>query len=352
MKIQIRCEDLLNGIRKAKDICKKTINPILSNILIEALEDNIKIYSTNLNEYIMTTENAKVLKTGHVCINAEKIYQITSCLSGVLYLETIDNFLYIENGNSKFKMMTIADKDFPLLEVKNEGTILNLDAKEFKESIRKNLISTSKIPNDLLNSICFNIENNILELASTDGNRLSINKLNCIAYNTKFLIPKNTLINIIKYEINNIEIIVNDKSAIFIIDNTIYKTNIITDDYPPYNKLIPNNRNIVTINKNILLKSIEKISVMANEKTNIVKLIFDNNKLILLSESDNGSVEDIIDIDYNNEKLEICFNYLYILDFLKVVNNETVSIELDTSLSATIFKGEFLYLLMPVQMKG
>lgn len=352
MRLQIHCEDLLNGIKKTKDICKKTTNPILSNILIEALKNNIKIYSTNLNEQIITEVKADIYEVGKVCVNADKIYQIISCLSGVLDIEVIENFLYIKSGNSKFKIITIDNKDFPIIDINNEGTILNLDAKDFKESVKKVLISTSKYITDILSGVYFNVINNILELVSTDGNRLSINKIPCIAEDISFLVPKNILNNIIKYDINNIEIIANKSFVTFIVDNTIYNTDVLTATYPPYNKLIPTNNNIVKLNKNTLLKSIEKVSIMANEKNNTIKLIFKNNQLILLSESEDGSVKDIIDIDYKEAELEINFNYLYILDFLKVVNDEIVLIELNNDLSATIFRGEFLYLLMPVQVKG
>ena len=135
-------------------------------------------------------------------------------------------------------------------------------------------------------------------------------------------------------------------------DNTIYKSNLMNGQYPKYQQLIPQNTNFVAIDKMQLLKAIERVGIMVNERTNIVKLMFKADNLMLVADNvESGNAEESLDIDYKQDDLTIAFNYAYMLDFLRTTQSDVINVELNQALSPTIFRGEFVYLLMPIQIK-
>ena len=127
--------------------------------------------------------------------------------------------------------------------------------------------------------------------------------------------------------------------------------------YPKYNQLIPTDcpkEAIVKISQ--LVSALERVSIMVNERTSIIKFELKDNKLILTADTpDSGTAEDEIDVDYTQEEIKIAFNYKYVLDSLKNMDTEEVKIGLNTSLSATVLKPnseeDYVCLIMPVQIR-
>jgi DNA polymerase-3 subunit beta len=127
--------------------------------------------------------------------------------------------------------------------------------------------------------------------------------------------------------------------------------------YPKYNQLIPAENKIVAFaNKKAFIDSLERTAVMANERTNIVKLSLDNNNMSLAAQTpDVGDSKDTMAVLYDGDTLNIAFNYKYVIDALKVIESDDVRMETNGPLSPTIFKGKedngYLCLVMPVQVK-
>ena len=139
--------------------------------------------------------------------------------------------------------------------------------------------------------------------------------------------------------------------------NILLISRLMEGQYPKYNQLIPKDSPkevIVSISQ--LTSSLERVAVMVNERTSIVKFEFKDNKLILTADTpDSGASEDEIDIDYTAEELKIAFNYKYVLESLKNMETSEVKIGLNSSLSATVLKPnndeDYICLIMPVQIR-
>jgi len=101
---------------------------------------------------------------------------------------------------------------------------------------------------------------------------------------------------------------------------------------------------------------LERVSVMVNDKTSIVKMLFRENELTLSGDTpEAGKSEDTIDIEYSGEELLIAFNYKFVLDALRIIESDNVVIGLREALSATVLKpqseDDFICLIMPVQIR-
>ena len=355
MKLLINQKEFAKAIKIVKDVCdKRSLQPILATLMIETVDGGIKVYGTNLNESIVTSVEAKVEQQGKVCVNADKLNEIVNRVDNPIELETNGGYLHVKAGKAKFKIMTVNENEYPNVKFMNEGDIIVFNAKEFKQSVKNVLISVAYENTNVLSGVDLKIEDNKLKLASTDGNRLSVDEIECSGNNREIVCPKNLLINLIKNDFENLEMVCGDNDITFIADNTIYKANLINGQFPKYEAIIPQNNNkIATIKTSDLLKAIDRVAIMINDKTNILKLVFDKNSLILRGDNvEVGDAEDEIEINYEGEPINIGFNYTYLLDFLRNCQQDTITVKLNQPASATLFIDTYTYLVMPIQIRN
>ena len=149
-----------------------------------------------------------------------------------------------------------------------------------------------------------------------------------------------------------------DKSTIVLkSEKTLTISRLLEGQFPKYNQLIPSESpKQAVVNVSQLISALERVSVMVNDKTSIVKMHFADNELTLSADTpDSGKSEDKIDIQYTSEELLIAFNYKFVLDALRIIESDEVVIGLNASLSATVLKpnseDDFICLIMPVQIR-
>ena len=378
MEIIINKEDLLNGIKVVEKItAQKGSQPILSNILIETVSnDRVRFCATDLNLSISHKANAQVEKEGQITLSAKRLGEITSKLDNKpikLSLNPDTNIVTISCGKAKFELIGISANEFP--KVFDEETLED-DEKSFEinkntliKGVKQVVFSAALHESaSVLSGVCFNIDSNTLEIVATDGNRLTraSKEINSKDDSAIFIVPSRTLQELIRIssiiEDEKVTIRLKKAKIRFEFEDVIFQSKLINGTYPKYHQLIPtSNDKIVYIDRDELIGVIERVCVMVNERTNIIKYTFNKNSLELSTDSpDAGSGKDFIDVDSNFEEIVIAFNYKYVLDSLKNMDTKKVKIEIATSLSATLFKPanenqegdeSYVCLIMPVQVR-
>lgn len=356
----------LNVVGKAAAI--RGIQPVLSNVLIECVEENLlKLCATDLDISIEIKIPAIILKTGKITLPAKKFSEIISKLPSEAVsfnLNEENNVMEIKCGKSKFDLRGISASEFPHIEYPETDEYINIDINPLLKAIKQTTFATATYDtNNVLSGVFFKISEANLEMAATDGNRLARikesidNKEN---KNYSVVIPSRTLkefAGILQgVEDKKVLITVKNSQILFKLNDRYITSRLIEGQYPAYEQLIPKNYEIkATAEKNSLNHALDRASTMVNERTNIVKMNFNDNKLKLTADTpDFGDSCDEIDVDFSAEELNIAFNHKYIQDFLKVVDSEKVVIELNGALAGTLFKpdseDDFLCLIMPVQV--
>ena len=373
MEFTIDKEALLTNLRIVeKTTAVRGIQPVLSNILIDAKSDNYITFSaTDLDINIVSKTVASVQTPGKITLPAKKLSEIVSKLSNkpvVFSLNSETNIVNIICGNSKFELIGISADEFPQI-IKEEELLekesVEIDLNPFIKCIKYTAFSAANYENrNIISGVYCSVNNENIEMAATDGNRLTriIEKLTC-ANSTEFncVIPSKTL-----QEFLRIATFVDDDKVSLFIEKTriILKTTsiimvsrLLEGEYPPYKQLIPQNceKNAV-LKRDEMIAALERVAVMVNERTNIVKFIFGENTLFLKADTpDSGFGEDSIPAEYTDEELTISFNYKYVLDSLKIMQSSKVKIGLGGSLSATLFRpdseDDYLCLIMPMQIR-
>lgn len=373
MKFLVKKEDIFNGIRLVANVAAmKSLQPVLANILIETVSDNsIKLTATDFDLTISTTVDAKIETEGKITLPAKKLNDIVSRMSDKLItfeLTEDTNSMNITCENTKFDIIGISANEFPdvLKDISliDENSI-DIDMKPFVKAIRQaSFAAASFETNNLLSGVVCDINEDILEMASTDGNRLARvrEKINNIENkSSQLIIPSKTTNEFLKMssfiDDESVKIYTDKTKLIIKTEKSMMISRIMEGQYPKYNQLIPKESpKTAVVNKNKLVSALERVSIMVNEKTSIVRFEFTENKLTLKADTpDSGASEESFEIEYSSEDMIIAFNYKYVIDGLKNMDTDEVKIGLNTNLSATVFmpnsEEDYISLIMPVQIR-
>lgn len=374
MEIILNKEDFSNGIKIVEKITsQKAIQPILSNILIESVaSDRVKLCATDLKLAINYKISAQVEKEGAITLSAKKLSEIVSKLSSVEIAlksqEETDN-VKIKSGKTEFDMIGLPANEFPKVLDENNSqdtkTII-INKNEFSKAIKQVIFAVSmQETQPVLTGVCFNIENNVLELAATDGNRLTRIQKEIetpVEELINFVVPAKTLAEVQRIssivEDENITLKIQKNKIVFEFENLTFQSCLIDGIYPKYQQLIPtSSEKKITIDRVELINSIERVSIMVNDRTNIMKFNFSQGQLEIMADTpDAGKSKDYIDIQYDFSDMLIAFNFKYVLDSLKNMDSKNVEIEISDVLAASIFKPQddksnYICLIMPVKVQ-
>lgn len=373
MKFFVKKEDLHNGIKIVERATSmKALQPVLLNILIETVDKGtIRLVATDLDLTVVALVDAQVEVEGRITLPSKTLNEIVSKLGDKLItfdMNEGENVVNITCQNSKFDIIGISANEFPP-EVYNvetdEANSFDIAIKPLTKAVRQaGFAAANYESSNLLSGIVCDISGKTLEIASTDGNRLARvrEKIeNKDSRTSQLIIPSKTLNEFIKMsafiEEESVKLYTERTKLIIKSERTMTVSRLLEGQYPKYNQLIPNESpKEALVSVSSLISALERVSIMVNDKTSIVKLAFSQGKLKLSADTpDSGKSEEELEIVYNAEDLDIAFNYKFVLEALKNMDCDNVKIGLNTSLSATVLRpdceDDFVCLIMPVQIR-
>lgn len=351
--ITVNKTEFLNAIKAVKSSCGKgEINPILATINIQTVGQGLQLTTTNCTNSARTIIEANVTEPIDICINADKLENIVNALDDIIVIDLKDVVATISSGKTHFDIVVLLSSDFPSTKFDLTEDKITLTKDDFVKGVNKTIVATASEVQNLLSGICFTFGENGYEMAATDGNRLSQVKFDeSVGKEGQFVIPHSVLLNISKCIQDNIEIYFEGNRAIFKTGRYLYATNLYTGTFPKYQQLIPQNQKYnAVINRADLLKSLEKVAIMSDARTNVTVFDFKSNELHLTTSCDGGKAEDTIEVDFSDE-LKIAFNFRFVLEGIKAMQSETVEVGISNAMGACVLKGDFTYLVMPVKVR-
>ncbi len=366
-------ESLLNKIRVVEKITVlRGIQPVLSNILFEADKDTntVKLTATDLDISIMTKMTVSVQEDGKITLPAKKILEIVSKLPDKVIefsLNPDNNVVTVKCGNSKFDLIGISAEEFPKTvsvdEDFAEEEAINIETNPLIKSIKYTVYAAATYENrNIISGVFCKIEGNSLEMAATDGNRLTRiceNITNENSKEAKIVIPSKTLNEFLRVSSivgeDRVSLIIKGSKIAFRADSYTIVSKLLEGQYPQYQQLIPKTTaTVVKVKKDELNNAIDRVSCMINDRTNVMKCILTDGKLCLKSETPNsGASEDVIESDYEGNEFIISFNYKYMLEFIKTIDSEYASVGFNGNQSAVVFRpvsdDDYICLIMPLK---
>ena len=375
MEFKINSSDLLKALSHIHGIVEvRHTLPILSNIILKAKDNELTLSSTNLDIYCADKIKSEVLTAGEISVSAVTFFEIVKRLPPgsevVMTMEEGENEIKLKCGRSKFNLSTLKTDDFPIISDNDLSINFVLSADELIRILDKTKFAVSNEETRYyLNGIFLHkADRNSLQFlraVATDGHRLAqydIPLPQGAEDISGIIIPKKTIFELRKVldDANgDVSISLNENKIKFTFNDLKIISKVIDGTFPDYTKVIPqnNNKNFKT-NNNELKNAIDRVSaVAANEesKSKAIKLSLEDNKLNLSVESQSkGSANEIIDISYDGDKVDIGFNSKYIIDICNEVDGEEVNISILDSVSPAIILDKtdenLFFVLMPMRI--
>ncbi len=376
MNITIHKQKLLKYLSYTDTISSsKTTVPVLSNVLLDVINNDMFFYSSNLETGIKITDTVDTQEGGALAVNEKKLLSIIRELpdDNVKLVTDEHNRLIVRSTsqeiNAEFTIAGVSKDDFPSIKTDPEDKYIQLNSSRFKEMIRKVIFSVSSDENKYsLTGVFLEKDNGDINMVATDGKRLSLvskkQKDLDIPAETFYvpydgvIIPKIVLTEIAKYSFESdiLNMGFSKNQIFFKYDNINLVSNLIEGKFPDYKKIIPVQREgFFTADKNLLYSAIRRVSILVEESYNQIKLNISKDKLLVSSQNPElgGAVEEI-PIQYSGEQIEIALNYVYLIDCLKEISSDIVKIDFENSEKVLSVKGEdeegYINLIMP--MKG
>ncbi|NLM42579.1 MAG: DNA polymerase III subunit beta [Clostridiales bacterium] len=363
MRIITNKSDLLECINIVqKSVPSKTTLPILEGILFQAKNGKLTLISTDLEMGIETTLDVDVIEQGKTVISAKLIGEIVRKLpDSDVEIETKDNFVYIKSENSQAKVLSLSAEEFPELPNVGREQGISLTNSTFKEMIKQTIFAVS---NDeirpILTGVLMEVDGSTVTMVALDGFRMAVRVASALNdQNFKAVIPGKTLLEISKIldeSEDPVNIFISRNQILFHIGNTTVVSRLLEGEFINYKQLLPTEyKTKITINKNNFMNACDRAALFARESNNSIKLEIYEDTMSIKSNSEHGDVHEEISISKTGEDIEIAFNPRYLMDALKVINNDEITVEFTTSVSPSIIKPlkdqEFLYLVLPVRRR-
>ena len=365
MKIELKKQDLVRQINIAlKAVPNKASMDILQCIAINALEDEIKFTTNNLELGIEIIMKGKVIEPGSIAINAKILSDIIRKLPDDLVVISTDINLKttIQSGEVEFSLTCRSAESFPILPVIVPENEVSLSQSTLKEMIQQTAFSISENQNRIImTGELLEIYDNYLRLVSMDGYRLSERKIKLKqdCKNVKIIIPGKSLIEIGKILSDDLEdsviIQVTQKHILFQFESTKIVTRLIDGDFFTVNKMITNEYSTkISVHKQVLLESIDRaiLLVAENEKSPII-LNVEGEMLKINADSAIGSLNEKISIYKEGKDVRIGFNPKYLYEVLRAIDEERIELYFNSSRTPCIIRDQeetYIYLVSPVAL--
>ncbi len=363
MKLICSKQDLLKSVNiSLKAVPSKTTMPILECILIDASTSEIKFTSNDMELAIETKVRGSIQEKGIIALDAKIFSDIIRKLpDNDVIIQTDANLnTTITCEKAKFTIPGKSGDDFAYLPIIEKSESIQLSQFTLKEVIRQTLFSIAANENNkLMTGELFEIKNNVLKVVSLDGHRISIRKIELKNeyQNKKVVVPGKTLSEISKIlsgEVDDmVEIFFSTNHIVFEFDNTVVVSRLIEGEYFRIDQMLSSDyQTKFTINKREFLDCIDRATLFVKEsdkKPIIIDITDDNMQLNINSQI--GSMKEDIDIQKIGKDIMIGFNPKFLIDALKVIDDENISIYLVNPKAPCFIKDEkesYIYLILPV----
>jgi DNA polymerase III subunit beta len=336
MKLTITREQLQEGlVAVAASVPAKTTLPILSNILLEATKDGIRLSGTDLDIAVSTTVSASVDQEGAITLPARKLVEIVRELPSAAMRLTAsgEQRVSIECGRSRFRLLGLPREEFPAFPtVKFEGG-WRTSSKELQKLIAHVAFAAStEESRPILNGVLWELRPERMRMVATNGHRLA--RMDVPTSETQgasqadLIVPPKALDQIRRLfdTDETVEIARSENHLGFRTSSTQIYTRLIEGPYPNYEQVIPReNDKVATADRVALTAALRRMSIVASDQTHRIRMGFANGSCKLSVQTpDLGEAQEELNVSYEGDPLEIGFNAAYLLEILKYIPTDEV----------------------------
>ncbi len=365
--VKAKRDELLGPLSAVSGIIERRHTlPILSNVLIERGAGALSFLATDIE--IQITARGAVEPAGEarsLTVGARKLVDILRALpeSAEVTLQQQDKRLLVKAGKSKFVLQTLPAEDFPRL-AKPAGDVarFSLKQKEFRRLL--GLVQYSMAQQDIryyLNGLLMVVEDKTLKLIATDGHRLAYASMALDAKlpRQEVIVPRKTVLELGKLLADSdadVRVELSATQASFSFGTVELVSKLVDGKFPDYTRVIPvGHKNQLSIGREVLRQALMRAAILSNEKFRGVRWVLTDGSLkIVSSNTEQEEAEEMIEVAYKGDALDIGFNVNYLLDVLNNVAGSEVECWFGDAASSALLsfpsEADFKYVVMPMRI--
>jgi DNA polymerase III subunit beta len=365
MKFSATKEKILEGLQQVQNVVStRTTLPILSNVLLQAKEGTVNLTTTDLDVGVRGGFEASVDKAGASTLPARRLFTIIRELPSSEISIEVDgkNAASIRSGQSFFKILGLPEEEFPPLPKFENAKVVTMRQKDLRDGLRKTAyaISTDET-RYVLNGVLFSFKENKLTLVATDGRRLAMVDIELEfprSHEADIIVPTKAVTELQRLlaDGGDVKISVGSGQIAFDLNNTLLVSKLIEGNYPNYKQVIPSEaKERVTLERETFLNSLRRVSLLASDKSNSIKLNFSKNNIeITANTPEVGEARESLPVVYKGRDFSIAFNPEFLMAPLRNLAEDEIFFDLIDEMSPGVLKIQtpFLYVLMPMRVSA
>ncbi len=363
MRIKTTKESLFKGIQTLQNVIStKATLPILSNFLIETQKGKIYMAATDLDVGISLNLPVDILEEGSITVMAKRFSDIIRDLPEGQIDITVrkNNSIAIESQRCFFKLMGLPKEEFPKLPKLHEKESIVLNQQLLKSMLSLTFFAVSHDETRyILNGVLFVVKGKSIRFVATDGRRLALIEKELespVEFKKEVIVPTKAIQELIRNlkDEGPVKINFSENQISFQFDNIVIVSRLIEGQFPHYEQVIPKEgKNKIIIDRERFLWAAKRVAILTSPDSQAIKMDLFKDKLIFSKNSpDMGEAKEEIDIEHKGEEFSVGFNPQYLIDVLKSLKDQAISLELTGPESPGIIRAQenYVYIILPMQL--
>ncbi len=366
MEIRIPREALHKGLSKVQGVADpRAAQPILANVLLEATDKTLVLTATDFEIAVQASIEAEVVQTGRLTLNARRLYDIVRELpeETVHLVAQQEHWAGLTCGKASFRIAGMPADEYPPMPAYDAAQSIKLPPDAVREMVAKTLFAVSTDETRyVLNGVLLNLEGKTLEMVATDGHRLAQivrDAKEPVSEPMNVVIPRKALhelTRLLEPEVEALEVVLQENHVVFLLPGAVLVGRLIEGQFPNYDQVIPSSSDVVvTVGRQAFIQGLKRVSLMASDKSKMVKLTMTAGSLTLASEdTEVGAAHEELAAEYDGEEFVIGLNARYLLDALGAMETDEVAIGLTDALAPGLLEpvngGRYKCVVMPMRL--
>ncbi len=364
MKLVVNKDVLLDGLQKVQSIvATRSTLPVLYNVFLKAEKDRLWLTATDLEVTVRTSLEAKIARTGGTTLPARRFFSICRELpANEIEIDVDDkDVASVRAGASFYKIIGISEDEFPPLPKFQGNRTYSLEQKLFKTMLAATQYAASTDSSrPALSGVLASFRGGKLNMVATDGRRMAMWEHEMsVAKEAEgdCIIPPKTVGELLRSlgEEGEARIQVSENQVAIEFGQMLVMSKLIDAAYPNFRQVIPvEHGDRIVVEREQLLNAVRRVALLLSDKSNSITLSFGKDALeVSASAADVGEATETLAIKHRGKELQIAFNPDFLMDPLKTLASDEVSLELTNELSPAVMRCDkpFLYVIMPMRVK-
>ncbi|KJY82514.1 DNA polymerase III subunit beta [Vibrio galatheae] len=366
MKFSIERSHLLKPLQQVSGaLGGRPTLPILGNLLLKVEDNVLSMTATDLEvELISRVDLEGEFEAGSITVPSRKFLDICRGLpdDSVITFVLEGDRVQVRSGRSRFSLSTLPANDFPNIEDWQSEVEVSLTQAELRGLVEKTQFSmANQDVRYYLNGMLFEIDGTTLRSVATDGHRMAVaqTELGADFAQKQIIVPRKGVLELVKLldaPEQPVVLQIGSSNVRAEVNNYVFTSKLVDGRFPDYRRVMPQSTNkTLEAGCDELRQAFSRAAILSNEKFRGVRVnLADTDMRITANNPEQEEAEEMLDVSFEGEPIEIGFNVSYVLDVLNTLRCEKVRVSMsDANASALIENADddsAMYVVMPIRL--